>query len=114
MHEIGLARTLFHQVRRIWLQHPGTAISQVNVEVGPLRGVEPLQLIDAFRELTATESGNPIPLVVQQVPLTAICQECGIEVEVQDFRFVCPRCGNRQLSEVQGDCVKLMSVDLSQ
>lgn len=113
MHELGLARSLLREVKAVWAQHPGRTVSQVDVQSGPLSGVEPLLLADAFARLTQEQFGQSIELVVHQVPLTAMCNQCRREVTIERFRFVCPECGGTRLTETQGDCLKLLSIDLA-
>lgn len=111
MHEMSLARTLWNQVHKVWSERSECEIAQVDVESGPLSGVEPLLLLTAFDQLTMAETGNAIPLVIHEVPLTANCYDCGCDVPLENFRFTCPRCGGRRLTETQGDCLKLLSID---
>ena len=48
MHEASLARALLNQVAQIARDRQGQAVLEVIVQVGPLSGVEPLLLVEAF------------------------------------------------------------------
>lgn len=105
MHEFSLVRSLLEQVDRIVIEQGGRAAVEVRVEIGPLSGVEPLLVKEAFTQLAGKTT-----LIVDEVALAARCDSCQVEFELDTFRFVCPRCGNRETSVVRGDAFRLMSV----
>ena len=78
---------------------------EIRVEIGPLSGVEPLLVKAAFSQLAGDGT-----LIIEEVPLTARCDSCRAEFEVEHFHFVCPDCGSRETSVVRGDAFRLMSV----
>jgi|688.fasta_scaffold15797_7 hydrogenase nickel incorporation protein HypA/HybF len=113
MHEFSLAQKLFDQALQVQNSNPGTRLQRIEFELGPLSGVEPLQLLSSL-EIIVTEACQPgVEVVMHQVPLLARCQNCGQEVEVVDFLFQCSQCGSHDLDILQGDCLKLISVDLA-
>lgn len=105
MHEVSLVRSLLEQVDRIVTEQGGRAAVEVRVEIGPLSGVEPLLVKEAFALLAGDTT-----LIIDEVPLTARCQSCNAEFEIKNFRFVCPHCDGRETSVVRGDAFRLMSV----
>ena len=120
MHEISLVRSLLAQVDRIVTEQGGRAAVEVRVEIGPLSGVEPLLVKAAFVQLAGgrrsretsdrTLTSSATTLIIDEVPLTALCQSCHTEFELEHFRFVCPDCGSRETSVVRGDAFRLISV----
>ena len=112
MHEASLARKLLEQVNDVQRDHPNTRLTTVEIELGPLSGVEPLLFKSAFKRLVAEEGASDIELVIHEVALEATCQSCHQQFEIHDFEFVCPLCDGASLDICQGDCVRLMSVDL--
>lgn len=105
MHEVSLVRSLLEQVDRIVTSQGGRAAVEVRVEIGPLSGVEPLLVKEAFAQLAGDGT-----LIIDEVPLIARCHSCHVEFELESFRFVCPHCDNRETSVVRGDAFRLMSV----
>ena len=122
MHEVSLVRSLLEQVDHIVTSQGGRAAVEVRVEIGPLSGVEPLLVKAAFAQLAGSRSRetsirtreacseNTPTLIIDEVPLTARCQSCHAEFELEHFRFVCPHCDSRETSVVRGDAFRLMSV----
>ncbi len=119
MHEVSLVRSLLEQVDGIVASQGGRAAVEVRVEIGPLSGVEPLLVKEAFTQLTCSRSretsdrpltSSATTLIIDEVPLTARCDSCHTEFELEHFRFVCPHCDSRETSVVRGDAFRLMSV----
>jgi hypothetical protein len=51
MHEESLVRSLLHQVEDLARQHHATEVDDIEVEIGPLSGVESLLVQEAFERL---------------------------------------------------------------
>ena len=58
MHEESLIRSLLRQVDQLKQIHQGLEVEEIEVEVGPLSGVEPLLLKDAFERLKSESSSS--------------------------------------------------------
>jgi hydrogenase nickel incorporation protein HypA/HybF len=112
MHEASLAKNLLQQVCAIQRGHPLTRIAEVEIECGPMSGVEPLLLSAAFGRLVTDDGLEEIELIIQEVALKAICQVCQQQNVIHDYQFICSHCQSNKLDITQGDCVRLMSVNL--
>mgnify|MGYP003382517998 CR=1 FL=1 len=110
MHEESLIRSLFRQVEELSQQHHATAVEEIEVEVGPLSGVEPLLLQDAFERLKDEFKWPKAELSVLQVELDVLCRNCQGESQLQEFRFVCNQCGSTSLQILRGDALRLLNV----
>ena len=88
-------------------------ITEVQVELGPLSGVEPLLLTSAFEALKAGTGSANAKLKIEEVPLTASCSECKTNQVIVDFVFRCPHCqGNLDIT--RGDGFYLVGVSYSE
>jgi hydrogenase nickel incorporation protein HypA/HybF len=113
MHEESLIRSLLRQVDALAEQHEALNVEQIDVEVGPLSGVESLLLKDAFGRLQgASNYCGRSRLVVADVPLQAICLTCQREFVMRDFQFVCKVCGASSLKILRGDTLLLRDVQM--
>ena len=110
MHEESLIRSLLRQVEELARQHHAIAVEEIEVEVGPLSGVEPLLLQDAFERLTVEFSWPLVELSVVQVGLDVLCKSCRSESQLQDFHFICLECGSTSLQILRGDAFRLLNV----
>lgn len=119
MHEFSLVRSLLEQVDEIVVSNHGRSAKEIHVEIGPLSGVEPLLVKEAFEQLAGSRiretsirilTNSATTLVINEVPLTASCDSCHAEFELSGFRFLCPNCGSRETRILRGDEFRLVSV----
>ena len=113
MHERSLVQALIRQVAQVVAANGGGRVVEVRVQVGPLSGVEPLLLRSAFELCSPTTCAACSKLVLDDVPLTAVCEECDHTFELIDYRFRCPRCEAQSVRVTQGDNFQLVSVTMS-
>lgn len=109
MHEQSLVAALLKQAVAIADQHQAT-VTQIDVEAGPLSGVEPVLLRSAFDRLAPDSRCAGARLKITEVDLVAVCRDCGREQVVEDFRFVCESCNSVRLQIIRGDALRLMEI----
>lgn len=114
MHEASLVASLLRQLEELVVQSGGGRIDEVRVEVGPLAGVEPLLLREAFHRLKAGTSATDAEFVIDSVGLTCRCPSCRRDYVTDELRFDCPICGCGEVDVTAGDGVVLHSFTLSQ
>ena len=112
MHEESLVRSLLRQVELIADEHRATEITEIEVEIGPLSGVEPLLVQSAFARVAASTACGSARLSIHQVELEALCESCGQQFEMQELQFRCPCCEANGIRIVRGDEFRLMNVTL--
>jgi hydrogenase nickel incorporation protein HypA/HybF len=112
MHETSLVAALLRQVDRVCAEHGASDAAEVRVQLGPLSGVEPLLVSAAFERLKNGTLAARARLTIENVPLEAVCLDCGLEGEVRDFHFRCSHCGHDGLRIVRGDGFQLISVTI--
>lgn len=110
MHEESLVRSLLAQVEQLRVEHAAEAITCVTVEVGPLSGVEPLLVREAFKRLIVGTPQADMKLVIREVPLTCLCRACGAESRLDSFHFQCPDCGSSSVQITTGDEFRLIDI----
>jgi hydrogenase nickel incorporation protein HypA/HybF len=103
MHEFSLVATLLDQIERIARQEHATAVTGVALQVGEFSGVDAELLRLAFEQSTAGTCAQEAALQIERVPLEGRCPACGEEFPILDFKFLCPRCGNRDVAAVRGE-----------
>ena len=110
MHEVSLTRELLSQVKQAMLQHQVERVSGIQIEIGPLSGVEPLLVEQAFYALIRETGFADTCLTVQLTQLTAVCLDCQHEFEVVDFQFYCAACSSSRVQVTSGDQLRLLSI----
>ncbi len=112
MHELSVCQSMLRQVEAIAAQHGARAVTAVKVQIGPLSGVEPQLLAQAFPIATAGTVADGAALHVDTLPVRVSCQSCGAETEASANRLLCGQCGDWQTRLLSGDELLLASVEL--
>lgn len=112
MHETSLVRSLLHQVERIATDHGGQAVTRIEVEIGPLSGVEPLLVRQAFDRLVGHSCWPAAELAIEEVPLEGCCENCNSEFAIEGFEFRCAVCASTSIRITRGDEFRLLNVTI--
>lgn len=112
MHELSVCQALIAQVEQLAAQHAATGVKSVHLRLGPLSGVEPQLLQDAYPIACAGSVAAESVLLVDLAPLKVKCETCGAETEASPNRLLCGKCGDYHTQLVSGDELLLMSVEL--
>lgn len=112
MHEMSLMASIFDIINQNLTGYPGARVIKVKLVVGAMTNVVPAALQMAF---TAMSSGTPVEgaeLLIEEVPLTACCHECGWQGEIEQYKFFCPVCSSMQVEIMTGRELYLDSLEV--
>ncbi len=112
MHELSVCQSLIHQVTTIAHEHRAQSVSRIKLMIGPLSGVEPQLLAQAFPIARAGTVADEADLVIESLAITVRCRDCGAETEAEPNRLICDHCGNWHTDVISGDELLLASVEL--
>ena len=113
MHELSVCQALLTQVADLAIRHRANVVHKIVIRVGPLAGVEPALLAQAFPLASAGTLAEAAELVIEELPLRVRCETCGAESAAQPHRLVCGDCGDWHTRLTSGDELLLASVELS-
>jgi hydrogenase nickel incorporation protein HypA/HybF len=113
MHELSLVDALCRQVIAAAAPVPTHDIRLIRVAAGPLSGVEPLLVQQAFETARCSWGLETCELHIDERPLLAVCRQCQAEFEVCNFVFRCAACGSGLVRVTQGDEFRLVSIDIA-
>ena len=114
MHEASLVRSLLRQVSELLVEHGGDSVVSIRVEMGPLSGVERPLVEIAFADQVGSTACRGAELQIEEVPLSAVCRDCGNEFDIERFRFVCPACESARVQVTGGDDFRLLDIKIRQ
>ena len=124
MHEMSIVRSLLRQVESLLnddgVHHGDTelddegfrTVSEIELRIGPLSGVEKVLLESAFETLSINTRFHDACLVIRESPLIAVCVECHQESVLENFIFRCHQCGSSEVQVTDGDEIELVSVTI--
>jgi len=100
------------QVEQIALEHSAVRVTDIYLTIGPLSGVEPHLLEQAFPIAAADTVAKNARLTIDKSPVRVYCEECGKETIVAANRLLCGACGTWQTELRGGDEMILQRVEL--
>lgn len=112
MHELAVCQALIEQVESLVQCHEASAAERIELRIGPLSGVEPHLLEQAFPIASAGTVAAGAELVINSLPVTVSCAGCGCITCVLPNRLVCADCGDWHTTLVGGDELELYRVEL--
>ena len=112
MHELSICQALIEQVEAVARKEGALQVVQVRVGIGPLSGVEPQLLQQAFQLARAGSIAATASLLIDHLPVRVSCSECGQETEAGVANLACGNCGDWHTRLVSGDEMLLTQVEL--
>ena len=113
MHELSVCQNLLQQVGRIAAEHGAHSVSAIRLQIGPLSGVEPDLVEQAFPIASAGSVAESAELIIETAPVRVHCTECGADSEARSNRLLCAVCGTWRTHLLSGDELLLISMELS-
>jgi hydrogenase nickel incorporation protein HypA/HybF len=111
MHELSVCEAIVVEVERIAREHDA-CVTSITLKIGPLSGVEVMQLERAYPLATAGTRLSAAALVIDAVPVRVRCRMCHRETTAEPNRMVCADCGDWHTDLISGDELLLASVEL--
>lgn len=111
MHELSICQALISKVEDIARARSGQ-VRRVRVGIGPLSGVEPQLLADAYPLACAGTCAKGSELVIEQMTIRVRCRSCGAESEAAPNRLICGACGDWHTDLLSGDELLLLQIEL--
>ncbi|MDM8561008.1 hydrogenase maturation nickel metallochaperone HypA [Candidatus Parabeggiatoa sp. HSG14] len=114
MHELSICQALLKQVSNIAQDYPEHKVESITLKIGPLSGVEPLLLEQAFPLAAAGSLVDGAKLIIENLPVKVCCLQCGAESKVLPNRLLCQHCGDWRTKLQSGDEMLLASIEFIQ
>ena len=112
MHELAVCQGLMAQVAEIARRENALRVTRILLRIGPLSGVEPQLLSDAFPIAAAGSLAEGAELVIEDQAVRVKCLTCGEESDATVNRLVCGSCGDYRTQLITGDELLLASLEL--
>jgi hydrogenase nickel incorporation protein HypA/HybF len=112
MHELSVCLSLLREVERIARENNAGRVTRISVTVGPLSGVEPDLLQNAYPLAVAGTVAEDAEFTIDVSEIVVKCTRCGAESPAKVNRLLCGECGDYRTSLVSGDEMVLQSLEL--
>ena len=112
MHELSVCLSLLQQVEAIAAARRASAVTRIELEVGPLSGVEPDLLRNAWPLAATGTLAEQAELHIDPGRLTVECLQCGGVTEAMPNRLLCGQCGDYRTRVTSGEDMTLLRLEL--
>jgi hydrogenase nickel incorporation protein HypA/HybF len=112
VHELSICQALIEQVEAVASKEGALQVVQVRVGLGPLSGVEPQLLQQAFQLARAGSIAATAGLLIDHLPVRVSCRNCGLETGAEVANLACSNCGDWHTRLISGDEMLLTEVEL--
>ena len=112
MHELSVCLSLLREVERIARENNAGRVTKIAVTVGPLSGVEPDLLQNAYPLAVAGTIAEDAEFQIDVSDIVVKCSQCGAESPAKPNRLLCGECGDYRTNLLSGDEMVLQSLEL--
>lgn len=112
MHELSLCVSLLEQVAQIAAERAAANVTKIELDIGPLSGVEADLLRNAYPIAAAGTIAERAELVIRGTDIIVRCMSCKAETDATPNRLVCGSCGDFRTRIVSGDEMILRSLEI--
>lgn len=112
VHELSVCQALLDQVAAIAARRGAEHVTRITIEVGPLCGVDPALLANAFAVACAGSCASNATLLIDETAVEISCLACGKRTQTAPNRLICGACGGYRIRIVAGEELCLRRVEL--
>lgn len=113
MHEASVAASLIEIVVETAKNNNAKKVRKAFVKIGKLAAVETGSLLFAY---DAIKEDFPLAaeseLIVDEVPITGRCRECGAENTYDEMYFACSSCGSFEVDLLTGEELTITEIEV--
>ncbi len=113
MHELSVCLALLDKIQSIAKDHGAVKVERILVRLGPLSGIEPALLQNAYPLAAAGTIAESAVLDIEHTEVRVLCQACGAETTATPNRLTCGQCGGFRTRVISGDELLLASLELT-
>jgi hydrogenase nickel incorporation protein HypA/HybF len=112
MHEFSIATSLLEIITHEALPYPGARVKKVTLRIGALSGVLPHALRFSFEILSEGTVAEGATLVIEEIPLTLSCKNCGRTSSPEDPFLICPFCESTEVALTGGRELEILNMEI--
>ena len=112
VHELAVCQGLMRQIEGVAAQQHARQVTEIELGIGPLSGVESELLRRAWPLACAGSIAADARLVINTLPVRVHCTRCDRDSDARVNRLVCGHCGDWQTRLVSGDELLLVSLSV--
>jgi hydrogenase nickel incorporation protein HypA/HybF len=115
MHEMGIAMEIMEiAISSIPDELKGVPVAKVNLAVGKLAAIVPDSLKFCFEVAAKDTALEGAELIIDDIPVEALCKDCGNRWHIDTAVFTCPKCESGALEILSGRELDIVSIEMAE
>ncbi len=115
MHEMGIAMQVIDVATAAIPGHlEGRKVKSINLRIGKLSSVVPDSLRFCFDIVSKDSRVEGAKLFIEEIPVTASCNDCGNKWTIEGPAFSCPVCKGGHTRLISGQELDIESMELEE
>ena len=111
MHEMSYISRMVALAIDVAKENNAKSVKSIIVQIGKTSGVMPYYMYKYYPEAAKGTILEGAELVCEEVPVKALCEECGSEYyPSSENRYLCTACGGRKAHIIEGKGVTLKNI----
>ena len=102
MHELAICNTMIELTELLVEQYEGAKLRKIFLDIGRGSTIEPILLSEAFEVITADGPYAGTELVINDIPISGRCRDCGRDFTYEELAVGCPNCGSTNIEITAG------------
>ena len=112
MHEMSIAQSLIDIIKEEMTRHDASVLRSIRLHIGQLSAIVPQSLSFCFEVITSGTELEGAKLIMEVIPLRAMCRECKQAFEIKDYAFECPHCGSPDIKTISGQEMSIVDMEV--
>ena len=112
MHELSIAINIVDIAATETKKAGARRVTELNIDVGSLSGVIVDALEFAMEVAVRDTVMEEAKVNINRIQAKARCRSCGEEFQISDFFELCPKCNSPDLQVIQGQELKVRSLNV--
>ena len=112
VHEMAIAQNIVDIAVAAAERGEAQRITRVNVVAGEMRAIVPMQLVFCFGVAAENTIASGAELNLQIVPVKGKCRGCGEDFVIEEFSYICPRCGDSDIEITGGTELRIKDIEV--
>lgn len=102
MHELSIVQNILDMVESEARKNNATKIIKIGLKIGEMSGVVIDSIKFCFETLKSNTIARDAELLINYVPLTGKCKNCGMDFRIKDYQFICNNCHSNKVEIIGG------------
>lgn len=111
MHELAIISNLLEIVKEEASAHRIHRVTRVDLVIGKMHHLVPDLVRFAFETITEGTVAEQADLEIEWVEVMMTCRDCTHHFQLDDWVFICPKCGSVDLKQVCGQELYVKSLE---